>query len=47
MKTTILEYGFVLLAVILAASFLAGFNELIEEGGNIKEIILDFVNDIC
>ena len=47
MKTTILEYGFALIAIILAISFLSGFHELIGDGGNLKEIILDYISDIC
>lgn len=47
MKSLILEYGFLLFAAILGAAFLMGFHELIGDGGNLKETILDFVNDIC
>jgi hypothetical protein len=47
MKTTIMEFGLLIFAVVLAASFLAGFNELLSDGGNLKESILDYINDIC
>ena len=47
MKTTIMEYGLLLFAIILATSFLAGFHELLADGGNLKETIVDYINDIC
>lgn len=47
MKSTFMEYGLYIVATIMLATFLAGFVSLIEDGGSIKETILDFINNIC
>ena len=47
MKNTMMEYGLLVFAIILAASFFAGFYTLLEDGGNLKETIVDYISDIC
>ena len=47
MKTAIMEYGVLLFLAIVATAFLAGFQELFVDGGNLKETILNYINNIC
>ena len=47
MKTTIMEYGLILITVTLATFFLSGFHLLLEDGGNLKEAIINYINSIC
>lgn len=47
MKNTFMEYGLYLIATILLVTFFAGFAALVEDGGAIRDTVLDFINDIC
>ena len=47
MKSTIMEFGFIAFAVIVASFFLVGFQQLFAEGGNLYRVISDFVSNVC
>ena len=47
MKSTIMEYGLTMIALILVVFFLNGFLELFGDGGSIRDTLIDYVNDIC
>ena len=47
MRSTIAEYGFFLVALILVASFFANVSLMFEDGGIIKNEILDYIANMC
>lgn len=47
MKSTLMEYGLYLVAAILAAAVLAGFIEVIGDGGSLHEALRNYADSIC
>ena len=47
MKTTIMEYGLIIVTITLGIFFLAGFQLLIGDDGNLKNFILQYISNIC
>lgn len=47
MKNTIAEFGILLIAIVFAASVFISVAPMFQDGGSIKNGILDYVNNIC
>lgn len=47
MKNTIAEYGFVIIAIILCASVFKGIIPLFQDGGAIRDNIIDYITNLC
>lgn len=47
MKSTLMEYGLYFVAAILAAALLAGFIEIVGDGGSLCEALRSYADNIC
>ena len=47
MKHTIAEFGILLISVLFAATIFICVVPMFQDGGAIKEGILDYINNIC
>lgn len=47
MKSTLMEYGLIVIALIILATFVFGVFSLFLDGGSIKEVLVDYVSEIC
>lgn len=47
MKSTIAEYGLIIVGAVLVSSFFVNIIPLFQDGGMIKESIINYITNIC
>jgi hypothetical protein len=47
MKSTIMEYGLIIISVMLIIAILNVFLDMILDAGSLKEALIDYIDTIC